>query len=71
MRVVDPGTIGVGDAVTLLDSPNPDWTIARFFATVTGGAIGDDDLAAIAALDGIAAGWQAKATRLLAKRRPG
>ena len=70
-RVIEAGTIGIGDSATLLDRTNPDWTIARFFATVTSGPIGNDDLAAIAALDGVAAGWRAKATRLLQQRRPG
>jgi MOSC domain-containing protein YiiM len=29
-RVVETGTIGIGDSVTLLDRTNPDWTIAQF-----------------------------------------
>ena len=67
-RVVETGTIGSGDAVTLLDRPNPAWTIARFFAAATGGAISSDDLAEIAGLTGVADGWRAKAERLLARR---
>ncbi len=67
-RVVEPGMVGVDDSVELVDRTT-EWTIARFFAIVTAGRVGDDDLAAIAALDGIAGGWRDKAIRLLSKRR--
>ena len=67
-RVVEPGSVGVGDAVTLVDRNQPDWTIARFFAVVTRGTIGDDDLRAIVALDGVADRWREKAQRLLDRR---
>ena len=67
-RVVEPGTVAAGDDAVLLDRPNSAWTIARFFAVVSGGTIGGDDLRAMAALDGLADGWRAKAERLLARR---
>ena len=67
-RVLEPGTVEAGDAAVCLARPNPAWTIARFFAAVGGGAIASDDLAAIAALDGLADGWRVKAARLLGRR---
>ncbi len=67
-RVLEAGTIGGGDALTCIDRPSPDWTIARFYSVITGAMIADETLAAIAALDGIADGWRLRATRLLARR---
>jgi MOSC domain-containing protein YiiM len=68
-RVLEPGTVATGDIATCVARSNPAWTIARFFAAVGGGAIRRDDLAEIAALDGLAEGWRLKAGRLLAQRR--
>ena len=67
-RVVEPGTIGRGDALIRLDRPNPDWTITRFFAAITAAKIDDATLHAIVALDGVSGRWRLKAERLLARR---
>lgn len=70
-RVLQPGVIGADDRVVRLERPNPTWTIARFFRTITAGDFADSDLATIVALDGVAEGWRLKAQRLLARRGSG
>ena len=67
-RVIEPGDVAPGDTMVCLARPNPGWTIARFSAAVSRGPIDRADLTAIIGLDGLAAGWQRKASRLLARR---
>ena len=67
-RVLEPGTLTAGDAVTCVDRPNPDWPVARLFATVGRGRLDRDTLVAIAALAGLSDGWRAKVQRLLRMR---
>ena len=67
-RVLEAGDIGDGDDLTRVDRFNPEWTVARFFATITGGAIDSPTLADIVRLDGVSDGWRRKAERLLKQR---
>jgi MOSC domain-containing protein YiiM len=64
-RVIEEGQVAAGDALTLLDRPLPDWSVAR----VTGMLIarrGRDPAALreLASLTALADGWRAKAERL-------
>ena len=67
-RVLEPGILTAGDTVTCVDRPNPDWSVARLFALLGQTPIDPATLTALVALDGIAAGWRARAQRLLRMR---
>lgn len=53
-RVLDEGFIEAGDAVRLVDRPNPDLPLERLVAIVYGGKASEDELAQIARGEGIA-----------------
>lgn len=67
LSVVEPGPVAGGDAVTLLDRPNPDWSVERFAAAVAAKRIDRELLAEMVAMPGLAANWQARAFALLAR----
>jgi len=57
-RVLEAGEVGAGDAVTLVERPNPDWPMARFFRLLAKpAAITADEQHALAAMSGLAAQW--------------
>jgi len=60
-RVLEEGTLAVGDAVTLQAQPNPDWTIARFYAMISRRTATIEDLTALTQLAGLARYWRATA----------
>lgn len=67
-RVIEEGTVAAGDTLDLIARPLPDWTIARVFALLIGGA-GKRDPAAVrdlAALDALAGNWRRRAEKLIA-----
>ncbi|MGI4876519.1 MAG: MOSC domain-containing protein [Janthinobacterium lividum] len=66
-RTLEPGVIGEGDAVTLIDRPNEDWPISRFFEVILARALGRDILAEMLAMEGLSEIWKVKALRGLAK----
>lgn len=66
-RVIEPGSLAAGDAVHLIERPNPDWTVARFAALVAARAMTREVLSDLAAMEGLAEQWQLKALRLLAQ----
>lgn len=67
-RVRQPGALGAGDAVTLLERPNPAWPFARFLAGLRDKAFTEDELAELADLPGLADEWRRKAARALERR---
>ncbi len=68
-RVLEPGVITAGDAHTVVERPNPDWSIARFAEVIAAQAMGAELLAELLAIEGLAPNWQAKALRRLADLR--
>lgn len=53
-RVLKPGPIAAGDAIELLERPNPDWTLARYWEVVIAHRPDPAALRAVAALPGLA-----------------
>ncbi|TRW18100.1 MOSC domain-containing protein [Glacieibacterium frigidum] len=68
-RVVESGAIGAGDAHSLVERPNPDWSVARFAGIIAARAMGAEVLREIVAMEGLAENWQARALRQLAALR--
>ena len=62
-RVVRPGTIGAGDAVTLVERPNPDAGFPWLVGLVNGRAPLGDDLARLRQLAGLAESVRRRAGR--------
>lgn len=70
-RVLEEGTLAVGNAVTLQARPNPDWTIARFYAMISRRTATIDDLKALRQLSGLARHWRATAEMQLRQETAG
>lgn len=68
-RVVESGVIGAGDAHSIVERPNPEWSVARFAGIVAARAMGAELLREIVAMEGLAENWQARALRQLAALR--
>lgn len=67
-RVIEPGVVAVGDALTLERRPHPEWTVARVFGLIVGGA-GKSDPASLKALSGLkllSAEWRERARMMSA-----
>ena len=67
-RVIEEGAVAAGEALDLIERPLPDWTVARVFTLLIGGA-GKRKPAALRALadmDALATNWRARAEKLLA-----
>lgn len=60
-RVLKPGHLGAGDAVTLAQRPNPDFAFARLVEIVNFGQPTRDELERMAGMEGLASQWQRKA----------
>jgi MOSC domain-containing protein YiiM len=60
LRVLRPGQVAEGDTLTLIERPQPRWTIARVNGVTYGldPAWGDDDRRALAAVPELAAAWR-------------
>lgn len=65
-RVLEPGTLGQGEAVTLVERPNPDFPFARLVQLVSYGKATRAELERLQNLAGLASDWQARARDLLA-----
>lgn len=66
-RVIEEGRVAAGDTLELLDRRCPQWSVARVFALLIGGA-GKAELAAVqdlAKLDPLAENWRARAAKLV------
>ncbi len=66
-RVAQPGRIGPGAAVELLDRPNPEWPFARFLRLLRNRRFSAAELRALAAMPGLAAQWQNDAAERLGR----
>lgn len=60
-RVLRTGTITRGDEVTLQDRPNPDFTFTRLIEIIYHGKVTAEELARMAAMDGLASQWRDQA----------
>lgn len=67
LRILEPGPVAAGDAMILLDRPNPEWTVARFAAIVAAKQIDRELLAEMVSMPGLAENWQVRAFALLAR----
>jgi MOSC domain-containing protein YiiM len=70
-RVIEEGIVAVGDAMTLLERPLPDWSVKRVFGLLIGGDHKTDPaaLTSLAAMDLLHDGWRLRASELLARMR--
>ncbi len=64
-RVLEPGEIGAGDTLNLVQRPNPDWPLDRVWRLLYRDAPDAEALQAFAALEGLSASWQKLAARRL------
>lgn len=60
-RVLETGTLDAEDTVTLEARPNPEWSIARFYAMITRRTATVEDIEALAHLEGLARHWRVSA----------
>lgn len=65
-RVIEEGSVGPGDRLTLIDRPHPEWSVARVIALlIAGGARREPDaVRALAQLGVLASGWRQRAMAL-------
>jgi MOSC domain-containing protein YiiM len=64
--VIEEGAVKAGDALTLLDRPHPEWSVARVIGLLIAGE-GKADRAAVrdlAGLDVLAENWRMRAAKL-------
>ena len=64
-RVIEPGMVRGGDAMTLVDRPNPGFRFDRLVEIVNFHDASEEELAAMATMDGIASGLRDRARRAL------
>jgi MOSC domain-containing protein YiiM len=69
LRVLEPGTLAAGDAITVVERQEKSWTIRRFAALVALKTIDAETLSEIIAMPGLAEVWQLRALRLLSELR--
>ncbi len=65
-RVLKPGAIALGDAITLLARPNPDVPLARLLAASGDAIPSAEELERLAACDGLGPDWRRRLTERLA-----
>ena len=58
LRILEPGLIGAGAPITLVDRPNPAWSITRFNRLINKGAMAPEASAELADLPGLAHHWR-------------
>ncbi|QRZ15451.1 MOSC domain-containing protein [Paracoccus methylovorus] len=68
-RVLEPGIVGPGDRLDLIDRLAPDWTLHRLWHALYVDRLNLDELQGIAALDVLADGWRRYAVRRLESGR--
>jgi len=66
-RVIEEGAVAAGDTLDLVERPLPDWTVARVFALLIGGAGKREGAAlrSLANMEALAVNWRARAQKLL------
>jgi len=67
-RVLEGGHIVAGDAITLVERPQPDWSLSRICALLYHRTTAFDELAALAELPELAESWRNLATRRVKSR---
>ncbi|CAH1652359.1 Protein YiiM [Chelatococcus asaccharovorans] len=67
-RVIEPGQVGPGDSLVLLDRHWPEWTIRRLWRLLYVTPLDDAELTAMADLPGLPESWRRLAERRLATR---
>lgn len=67
-RVLAPGEIRPGDNLQLVDRPQPGWPLARVTELLYHRTLAYDDLAALAEIPQLAAGWRKLAARRVENR---
>ena len=65
LRVRSPGLLTADSVVTLIERPNPSWTVARFHRFSTGGRPSLAEVTEVAALSGLARHWRRAAQEAL------
>ena len=66
LRVLDEGTVGAGDTVTLLKRPRPEWDVLRVFRLRLAPATDPAGVRALATLPELSPEWRGKFERRLA-----
>lgn len=67
-RVLQPGRISPGDALELVERPQPDWPLTRLIDLLYRRTLAYDELARVAELPELAANWRAMAARRISNR---
>jgi len=70
LRVLDPGSMQSGSTATLMERPNPTWSIARFNRLIIEGGATVENLTELADMPGLALYWQATARTSLGITTP-
>jgi MOSC domain-containing protein YiiM len=66
-RVLNPGVIAAGDAVQLVDRPNPDFPFVRLIELISNSNATVAELARLQDMTGLASDWQVRARESLAR----
>lgn len=69
LRVLEPGDLGAGDRIEVIERQEKGWTVRRFAALIALKTLDAETLAEIVAMPGLAASWQMKALGLLAQMK--
>ncbi|KGF68591.1 hypothetical protein LL06_15905 [Hoeflea sp. BAL378] len=56
-RVLEPGTVGIGDTIERMECPNPGWTVERVTGARLGATLDRDAASALARLPRLSPGW--------------
>jgi MOSC domain-containing protein YiiM len=64
-RVLEEGVVSAGDALVLLERPNPDFAFSRLVQIVYHGGATPKELARMAQMPGLASQWRDTARQLL------
>jgi MOSC domain-containing protein YiiM len=64
-RVLEPGELGAGDRIEIIERPCPEWPLTRLWRVLFGTDIEADALAALSRLDLLATNWRERAARRL------
>lgn len=67
-RVLEPGEVRPGDKLELAERPQPDWPLARITNLLYHQTLAFDDLAILAEVPELAAGWRKLAARRIENR---
>ncbi|WP_085909658.1 MOSC domain-containing protein [Kiloniella majae] len=66
-RVLEEGSVEQGDALSLIEQPNPDWNLARIQNVLYVDTLNRENLQALASLKELAENWQALVQKRLSR----